>query len=305
MSAVTMEGRVALVTGAGGGIGRAHALQLAALGAKVVVNDVGGDVHGSGSGSAAQRVVAEIEAAGGEAVASTDSIATPDGGAAAVQVALDRWGRIDALVHNAGILRDKSLAKLEDDDVDAVMAVHLDGGFNVVRPAFRAMRDASYGRIVLTTSASGMFGTFGQANYAAAKAGLVGLMNVVAVEGARFGITANALSPTAATRMTEGLLGDLADHFDPRHVAAVAGYLCSEACTTTHAIVSAGGGRVARIFVGTTPGVYLGPEPTSPDEVAARFDEILATDDHVVPDDGTGEVALIAQMLQGRAPAGG
>lgn len=305
MSGVTMAGRVALVTGAGGGIGRAHALQLAALGAKVVVNDLGGDVHGGGSGSAAQAVVAEIEAAGGEAVASTDSIATAEGGRAAVQVALDRWGRLDALVHNAGILRDKTIAKLEDDDVDAVIAVHLTGGFNVVRPAFAAMRDNGYGRIVLTSSSSGLFGNFGQSNYAAAKAGLVGLVNVIALEGARYGITANALSPTAATRMTEGLLGDLADHFDPRHVAAVVGYLCSEACTATHSIFSVGGGRVARIFVGVTPGVYLGPEPTSPDAVADRIDEIMDLDEYVVPDGGADEVALIARMLQGREPAGG
>lgn len=302
-NAVDLTGRVALVTGAGGGIGRAHALELARLGAKVVVNDVGGDVHGKGSSSAAQKVVDEIKAAGGEAVASTDSIATPEGGEAAVGVALETWGRIDAVVHNAGILRDAAMHKMGHEDVDAVMAVHLLGGFNVVLPAFRAMREAKYGRIVVTTSASGLFGNFGQANYAAAKAGLVGLMHVAAVEGARYGIKANAISPTAATRMTEGLLGDLADHFDPRHVAPVAAYLCSEACEITHSILSVGGGRVARIFLGVTPGIYMGPEPATADEVAARLPEIMSLEDHVVPDDGMGEVQLIHEMLSDKEPA--
>jgi NAD(P)-dependent dehydrogenase (short-subunit alcohol dehydrogenase family) len=297
---VTMEGRVALVTGAGGGIGRAHALRLASLGAAVVVNDVGGDVRGTGASGAAAAVVAEIEALGGSAAASTDSIATAAGGEAAVGVALERCGRLDAVIHNAGILRDKSLHKLAPEDVSAVLDVHLVGGFNVLLPALRVMREARYGRIVLTTSASGLFGSFGQANSAAAKAGLVGLMNVAAVEGARHGIRVNALSPTALTRMTEGLIGEHADAFDPEHVAAVGAYLCSEACSITHTILSAGGGRIARIFLGVTPGIDAGPEPASADEVEARLDEIMALDDHVVPDDGHGEVALIDALLSAR-----
>lgn len=300
MSEIDFTGRVAAVTGAGGGIGRAHALLLASRGARVVVSDVGVSVTGEGgSASAAQAVVAEIEAAGGQAVAVTDSIATAEGGKAVVDAALAAYGRLDIVIHNAGILRDRSFAKMSEADVDDVMAVHLSGAFNVLRPAWPVMQAQNYGRILLTSSGSGLFGTFGQANYAAAKAGLIGLMNVLAVEGARYGIKVNALSPTALTRMTEGLLGDLAEHFDPRHVAPVAAYLVSERCELTHHILAAGGGRVARIFVGTTPGHYLGREPAAPEAVEAALDRILSLDPYTVPDDGTGEVELIARALRG------
>ncbi|ROO85805.1 NAD(P)-dependent dehydrogenase (short-subunit alcohol dehydrogenase family) [Actinocorallia herbida] len=291
MNEIDFTGRVAVVTGAGGGIGRAHALLLAARGASVVVADVGG----------AEEVVAEIEKAGGSAVAATASIATAEGGASVVAAALAAFGRLDVVLHNAGILRDASFAKMAEADVADVMAVHLDGAFHVLRPAWPVMRAQNYGRVLLTTSASGLFGTFGQANYAAAKAGLVGLMNVLAVEGARHGIQVNALSPTAATRMTEGLLGDLADRFDPAHIAPVAAYLVSERCALTHHILSAGGGRVARIFVGTTPGAYLGADPATPEAVEAALDEVLDLDSYVVPEDGTGEVALIRRALLGEA----
>jgi len=300
VSEIDFTGRVAAVTGAGGGIGRAHALLLASRGARVVVSDVGVSVTGEGgSASAAQAVVAEIEAAGGQAVAVTDSIATAEGGKAVVDAALAAYGRLDIVIHNAGILRDRSFAKMSEADVDDVMAVHLSGAFNVLRPAWPVMQAQNYGRILLTSSGSGLFGTFGQANYAAAKAGLIGLMNVLAVEGARYGIKVNALSPTALTRMTEGLLGDLAEHFDPRHVAPVAAYLVSERCELTHHILAAGGGRVARIFVGTTPGHYLGREPAAPEAVEAALDRILSLDSYTVPDDGTGEVELIARALRG------
>ena len=295
---IDFRDRVVVVTGAGGGIGRAHALLLAQRGATVVVNDVGLSVHGDGAASgAADAVVAEIEAAGGRALASTESIATPEGGEAIVAAAVAAIGRLDLVVHNAGILRDRSFAKLSVEDVQAVMDVHLNGAFNVLIPAFKVMKGAGYGRIVLTTSSSGLFGTFGQANYAAAKAGLLGLMNVLAVEGARFGITANAISPTALTRMTEDLLGDIADHFDPAHVAAVVAYLASERCQLTHHVLTAGGGRVGRIFVGVTPGVYVGPEVATPETIEERLDAILDLDGHVVPDDGLGEVALIRAAL--------
>jgi NAD(P)-dependent dehydrogenase (short-subunit alcohol dehydrogenase family) len=295
---IDFKDRVVVVTGAGGGIGRAHALLLAERGATVVVNDVGLSVHGDGAASgAAEAVVAEIEAAGGRALASTESIATPEGGEAIVAAAVAAFGRLDVVVHNAGILRDRSFAKLSAEDVQAVMDVHLNGAFNVLIPAFKVMKGAGYGRIVLTTSSSGLFGTFGQANYGAAKAGLLGLMNVLAVEGARFGITANAISPTALTRMTEDLLGDIADHFDPAHVAAVVAYLASERCSLTHHVLTAGGGRVGRIFVGVTPGVYVGPEVATPETIEERLDAILDLDGHVVPDDGLGEVALIRAAL--------
>ncbi len=293
---VSFDGRVVIVTGAGNGIGRAHALTLAAHGARVVVNDLGGSVDGSGSGGAAQAVVDEI---GGDAVASTDSVATAEGGAALVQTAIDAFGRVDAVIHNAGILRDRTLAKMTDDDVTTVVGVHLLGAFNVLRPAWPHMVERGYGRVVLTSSSSGLFGTFGQANYGAAKTGLIGLMNVLALEGARRGILVNALAPTAATRMTDGLLGDLAERFDPQHVAAVATFLASERCTLTKHILTAGGGRVGRIFLGVTPGWYSGREPATPDDILGAVDQITSLDDFIVPESGMDEVGLIQKVLNG------
>lgn len=299
-SAFDFRGRVVVITGAGGGIGRAHATLLASLGASVVVNDVGRDVHGEGEArSAADDVVAEIVASGGTAVASTHSIASAEGGRELVDLAVATYGRLDAVVHNAGILRDRSFTKMTPEDVEPVLDVHLRGGFHVALPAFPVMREQGYGRIVLTTSASGLFGTFGQANYGAAKTGLVGLMNVLSVEGERHGILVNCLSPTARTRMTEDLLGDLAEHFDPGHVAAVVAYLVSDRCTFTHRILTAGGGRVGRIFIGVTPGVYLGRDVATPDAVEARIDEILDVADGIVPENGLGEVELIRDALLG------
>jgi NAD(P)-dependent dehydrogenase (short-subunit alcohol dehydrogenase family) len=300
MTAIDFSGRVVVITGAGGGIGRAHAELMAQRGASVVVNDVGRDVHGEGpTGSAAQAVVEAIRAAGGEATASADSIATAEGGAALIQAALDAYGRVDAIVHNAGILRDRSIAKLTAEDVDAVMAVHLLGAFNVLRPAYPVMRDQGYGRVVLTSSASGLFGNFGQANYGAAKAGLIGLMNVLAVEGARHGILANAISPTALTRMTEGLIEEGGEHFVPEHVAPIVAFLASERCSLTHHIFTVGGGRVGRIFLGVTPGVYFGQEPTTPEEIERRLGSILSLEDFIVPATGEDEVALIMDAVSG------
>ncbi|WP_235735320.1 SDR family NAD(P)-dependent oxidoreductase [Nocardioides alcanivorans] len=297
---IDFSGRTVIVTGAGNGIGRAHALMLGSRGASVVVNDIGGTVNGvGGDGAAAQSVVDEIQAAGGTAIASTESVAAPEGGEAVVARAVDTFGRVDAVIHNAGILRDRSFAKVTGDDIDPVLDVHLRGAFNVLRPAWPHMIEQRYGRILLTTSASGLLGNYGQASYAAGKAGLLGLMNVLSVEGARHGILANALSPTAATRMTEGLLGELTEHFDPRHVAAVATYLVSERCELTHHVLSASGGRVARLFVGSTRGWYGGREPVEPEAVHDALEEILDLDDFVVPKDGDDEVALILEALQG------
>ncbi|MET7422770.1 SDR family NAD(P)-dependent oxidoreductase [Dactylosporangium sp. NPDC005555] len=300
MSGVRLDGRVVIVTGAGNGIGRAHALSLAEHGASVVVNDLGGGLDGTGTGGAADKVVEEIRAAGGTATASTDSVATSAGGAALVQTAVDAYGKVDAVIHNAGILRDRTLAKLTDDDVQAVLDVHLTGAFNVLRPAWPIMAAQGYGRVVLTSSSSGLLGNFGQSNYGAAKAGLAGLMQVLSLEGARRGILVNTIAPTAATRMTDGLLGELADRFDPRHVAAVGTFLASEQCTLNRHILTVGGGRVGRIFLGVTPGWYGGDEPASPDDILGALDEICSLDDFIVPDSGADEVELIQKVLSGK-----
>jgi NAD(P)-dependent dehydrogenase (short-subunit alcohol dehydrogenase family) len=293
------DGRVVIVTGAGNGIGKAHAVALAEHGARVVVNDLGGAVDGSGTGGAADEVVALIRSFGGTATASTHSVATVEGGAGLVAQAIQEFGRVDAVIHNAGILRDRSFAKMSDEDVTAVFDVHLGGAFNVLRPAWPHLVAQGYGRIVLTSSSSGLLGNFGQSSYGAAKAGLIGLMNVLSLEGARHGILVNALSPTAATRMTEGLLGDLADRFAPEHVAAVATYLASEQCELNRHILTVGGGRVGRIFLGVTPGWYSGVDPTTPTGILDAIDEICAVDDFIVPEGGSDEIALIQKVLAG------
>ena len=252
------DGRVAIITGAGGGLGRSHALELARRGAKILVNDLGGSLDGSGgSSSAAQRVVEEITAFGGHAAANYDSVATPEGGRAIVQAALAAFGRVDVLVNNAGILRDKAFHKMDHAMIDAVIDVHLKGAFYVSQPAFRLMREQGYGRIISTSSASGLFGNFGQANYGAAKAGLAGLTRVLALEGAGYGIKANAIAPIASTRMTEGILGELATRVSPESVSPLVAYLAHQDCSVSGNVYSVAGGRVARIFVAETQGVVL------------------------------------------------
>ena len=257
------DGRVAIITGAGGGLGRSHALELARRGAKILVNDLGGSLDGSGgSSSAAQRVVEEITAFGGHAAANYDSVATPEGGRAIVQAALAAFGRVDVLVNNAGILRDKAFHKMDHAMIDAVIDVHLKGAFYVSQPAFRLMREQGYGRIISTSSASGLFGNFGQANYGAAKAGLAALTRVLALEGADYGIKANAIAPIASTRMTEGILGELATRVSPESVSPLVAYLAHQDCSVSGNVYSVAGGRVARIFVAETQGVVL-PEITA------------------------------------------
>ena len=218
---IRFDERVVIVTGAGAGLGRSHALQFAARGARVVVNDFGGGVDGAGGASGpAEAVVAEIEAAGGEAMANGADVSDYAQVSAMVEAAMDRWGRVDALVANAGILRDKSFAKMEMEDFLAVLNVHLVGSANCARAVWPVMREAGYGRIVLTTSSSGMYGNFGQANYAAAKTGMIGLMNVLQIEGEKYGIRVNTLSPTAVTRMTEALFsGPAKDLLTPETIS--------------------------------------------------------------------------------------
>lgn len=299
MSDITFDGRVAIVTGAGGGLGRTYALELARRGARVVVNDLGGSVDGVGSSeSAAAKVVAEIEEAGGEAIANYDSVSTEEGGKSIVQAAMDAFGQVDIVVNNAGILRDKSFSKMTMEEVDAVLDVHLKGAFHVSLPAFQVMRENNYGRFVFTSSASGLFGNFGQSNYGAAKAGLVGLSNVLAIEGAKYGILSNAIAPIARTRMTEDLLGPLAEHVEPELVTPLVVYLCSEANQFTHQIFTAGGGRYARVFIGTNPGWFAGKGVVpSVEDIAANMDAIRDISDYIIPESNTEEIILLGQKL--------
>jgi NAD(P)-dependent dehydrogenase (short-subunit alcohol dehydrogenase family) len=285
------DGKVAIITGAGGGLGRQHALLLASRGALLVINDLGGAVDGTGSDKgAAERMVDEIKGLGGEAVADTNSVATPEGGAAIVQTALDAFGRVDIVVNNAGILRDKAFTNMSPELMNPVFDVHLKGAFHVTQPAFVKMREQGYGRIVSTSSAAGLFGNFGQTNYGAAKMGLVGFTRVLAVEGAKYNIKANAIAPLALTRMTESIMGPLGDKLDPALVSPVVAYLASEECAVSGEVYSVGGGRVARIFVGETKGFF---DPAlSPEHVRDHLDEIRDEQGYAVPANLAEETAL-------------
>lgn len=285
MNKISFNGQVALVTGAGGGLGRTYAIELGRRGAKVVVNDLGGNTDGTGQSShAADSTVAEIVDAGGEAVASYDSVSTAEGGAAIVQRALDAFGKVDIVINNAGILRDRTFVNLSAEDLRAVMDVHLLGAFHVTQPAFRVMKQNGYGRVVFTTSAAGLWGNFGQSNYAAAKLGLVGLSNVLAIEGAKYGIQSNVVAPVATSRMTEDLLGELADFVEPELVTPMVIYLASRECELTHEVFSAGGGRFSRAFVGLAPGwdAGKGVRPGAED-VAENLGSIRDLEGYTVP----------------------
>jgi len=257
MSDLRFDGRVAVITGAGRGLGRSYALLLASRGARVVVNDSGTSLSGAGADAGpAHEVVREILAAGGQAVACTDSVATPDGGQAIVDTALEHYGRVDVLIHNAGNVRRAPLRDMTPDDFDAVLDVHLRGAFHVVRAAFPVMCDAGRGRIVLTSSIGGLYGNHQVANYAAAKAGVIGLSNVVALEGASAGVTCNVVVPAAVTRMAEGIDTSAYPPMSPELVAPVVGWLAHESCSVTGEIFVALAGRVARVVVAETAGVY-------------------------------------------------
>jgi NAD(P)-dependent dehydrogenase (short-subunit alcohol dehydrogenase family) len=296
MADLGFDGKVAIVTGAGGGLGRSHVLDLARRGALVVVNDLGGSVDGTGSGTtAAQAVVDEVEAAGGEAVANYDSVATPEGGRAIVRTALDTWGRVDVVVNNAGILRDASFKNMDAEKLEPVLDVHVKGAFNVTQPAWEAMREQGYGRIVNTSSAAGIFGNFGQTNYGTAKMGLVGLTRVLAVEGAKYDIKVNAIAPVAHTRMTEDILGPLAEKLEPELVTPIVTWLAHADVPVTGEVYSVGGGRVARIFTAVTPGI-ADPKLTA-ETVRDRFDEIRDEKGYAVPTDLNAELAIAMQAL--------
>jgi NAD(P)-dependent dehydrogenase (short-subunit alcohol dehydrogenase family) len=257
MSELRFDDRVAVVTGAGRGLGRSYALLLASRGARVVVNDTGGSLTGDGVDAVpADEVVREIKAAGGEAVASTDSVATPVGGKAIIDAAVDHYGRIDILVHNAGTVRRAPLTEMSYEDFDALLDVHLRGAFHVVRPAFPLMQAARYGRIVLTSSIGGLYGNHGVANYAVAKAGIIGLSNVVALEGAADNVMSNVIVPSAVTRMAEGLDISAYPPMCPDQVAPVVGWLSHELCSVTGEMLIAIAGRVAKAVIAETPGVF-------------------------------------------------
>lgn len=267
-----LTGRVAVVTGAGGGLGRSHARMLAQQGAAVVVNDVGRTADGE---SAAATVVAEIRAAGGQAVANTDTVDTPEGGEAVVAAAVTEFGRVDIVVNNAGILRDRSFAKLTVPELRQVLDVHLAGTFHVTMAAWSHFRQQEFGRVVNTTSPAGLLGNFGQANYAAAKLGVVGLTLTLAVEGERYGITANAISPIAATRMTESVMSpETREKMAPGLVSPVVAYLSSPACITTGGIFTVGGGFVGRVGIVQGDGAVF--DQLTPEALAERFDEVTA-----------------------------
>jgi|TARA_Y100000004_G_C8882138_1_gene398080 NAD(P)-dependent dehydrogenase (short-subunit alcohol dehydrogenase family) len=297
MSQVSFENRTVIVTGAGNGLGKAYALDLGSRGAKVVVNDLGGAVDGSGSGSTpADEVVNEIIANGGEAVANYDSVATKEGGASIVQTAIDNFGTVDAVVNNAGILRDKSFAKMEEEDLNAIIDVHLKGTFFVCQPAFIQMKEQGYGRFVNVSSPSGLFGNFGQLNYGAAKMGIVGLTNVLAIEGAKYNIKANVIAPNAATRMTEELFGeDMSKLLTVDNITPLVVYLASEQCEVTHEIFSAGGGRFARIGISTDVGYFNASAKA--EDIFANIGEIRDLSNPIYPTSLADELPLFNEAL--------
>ncbi len=280
---IRFDGRVAIVTGAGAGLGRVYALELARRGAKVVVNDLGGARDGSGKGSTkpAEQVVAEIKALGGAAVTSYDTVATAKGGQNIVQTALDAFGTVDILINNAGILRDKTFLKMEPENWKAVLDVHLDGAYFVTRPAMAAMKANGYGRIVMTTSAAGLYGNFGQSNYSAAKMALIGLMNTLKLEGMKHNIHVNSVAPIAASRLTEDVMPpDLLERSKPEFVSPMVLYLCSEACQESGGIFNSGMGYFNRAAVLTGPAVQPGYEnnPPTPEQIHAHWERINSLD---------------------------
>lgn len=282
MAKIDFTGRVAIVTGAGAGLGRQYALELGKRGAKVVVNDLGGTRDGVGhDDAAANKVVEEIKALGGEAVPNYDNVATVQGGENIVKTAIDNFGKVDILINNAGILRDKSFTKMEEDNWDGVVGVHLRGAYCVTKPAYANMRENGYGRIVMTTSGAGLFGNFGQSNYAAAKMGLIGLTNVLKLEGAKYNVKVNVIVPVAASRLTEDVLPpQFFERMKPDFIAPAVLYMCSEQCQDSGMIINATLGYFSRTAIMTGPGVIIGDGTVvpSPEEFMESWDKIKSLD---------------------------
>lgn len=283
MDDIRFDGRVAIVTGAGAGLGKTYALSLAERGAKVIVNDLGSSRDGSGSGTnAADAVVEEIKKTGGQAVANYDSVATKQGGENIVKTALDAFGKVDILVNNAGILRDKSLMKIEEAEWDLVIAVHLKGAFSVTQPAFKVMKENGYGRIIFTTSGAGLYGNFGQCNYCSAKMGLVGLMNNVSIEGAKYNIKCNTIAPVAASRLTEDVLPpSFYEKLKPEFVAPLVVYLASEQNQDTKMIFNCAAGWFSRAEVVCAPGICIGDgnRTIKAEEIRENWGKITSLDE--------------------------
>ncbi len=297
------KGRVAIVTGAGGGLGRQHALALAARGAKVLVNDLGGSVDGqlaSGAASPAQAVVAEISSRGGEAIASGASVTDFNAVQAMVQQAVDSWGRVDILVNNAGILRDKSFAKMELADFRLVLEVHLMGAVHCSKAVWPHMVQQKRGRIVMTTSSSGLYGNFGQSNYGAAKMALVGLMQTLAIEGEKHDIRVNCLAPTAVTRMTENLFpADMRDRFDPQAVVPAMLVLAGDEAPT-RTVLCAGAGSFEAAHITLTQGEFIGTDAEAPERLAQRLVQVMQREGEVVPGSGTAQGANEMRLARER-----
>jgi NAD(P)-dependent dehydrogenase (short-subunit alcohol dehydrogenase family) len=301
---ITFDEQVAIVTGAGQGLGRSHALALAARGARVVVNDLGGTRDGTGSSpSAAESVVAEIEAAGGEAIANGADVTDTDAVKQMVDDAIADWGRVDILVNNAGILRDKSFANMDQSDFDLVVKVHLTGTAVCTKAVWGHMREAGYGRIVVTTSSSGLYGNFGQSNYGAAKLGVVGLMNTLRSEGAKYDIRINALAPVAATRMTEDILPEEAKALlNPEEVTPGVVFLVSKDAPNG-IILAAGAGGYAAARIYETKGIWLDPDSRTPETIASRIDDILDPEGQQEYKSGSEQsMKFVTQAMQGLAP---
>ncbi len=295
---ISFQDRVAIVTGAGGGLGRAYALELARRGARVVVNDLGGARDGSGSSDAAARVVEEIEAAGGVAMANGSSVTDLEQVQEMVARAKERWGGVHILINNAGILRDKSFAKMTMEDFRLVVEVHLIGSANCTKAVWEAMREQAYGRILMTSSSTGLFGNFGQANYGAAKLGLAGFTKTLHLEGAKYDIRVNSLAPTAATRMTADIFPpEMLAAFNPDNVVPAALFLVSEDAPS-NMIVGAGGGVVQASYVTLTPGYALPEGRRTVEEVAANWELIASREGEIVPQSGAEQAMLILKTLQ-------